>query len=131
LLKFRELLMGELPLRLNPSSLPPARGYSQLAEARGRLFYIAGQVAVAADGTLVGAGDFAAQLEQVFRNLDIAVREAGGCFADMVKLNYYCVAGVDRTLLAHVPRVRAQYTGTAPPPASTFVLVAGWRAKHG
>lgn len=77
------------------------------------------------DGTLVGPGDFVVQLEQVFRNLDIAVREAGGRFSDVVKLNYYCHQSVDRSLLRNVSIVRDRYVDTARPPASTFIFVAG------
>jgi enamine deaminase RidA (YjgF/YER057c/UK114 family) len=117
--------MSALPLRASPPSLHPSNGFSHLAEARGRLVYVSGQVAVAPDGALVGKDDFVAQLEQVFRNLDIAVREAGARFADVVKLNYFCVSSVDRSLLPNVARVRDQYADTARPPASTFVFVAG------
>jgi enamine deaminase RidA (YjgF/YER057c/UK114 family) len=125
LCRYLEPPMSNLPLRLSPATLPPARGYSQLSEARGRLFYISGQVSVAADGTLVGAGDFVAQLEQVFRNLDTAVREVGGTFADVVKLNYYCVESIPRDQLPHLARVRDRYIDAARPPASTFVYIAG------
>jgi enamine deaminase RidA (YjgF/YER057c/UK114 family) len=31
----------------------------------------------------------------VFKNLDAAVRAAGGTFHDIVKINNYCVASVD------------------------------------
>jgi enamine deaminase RidA (YjgF/YER057c/UK114 family) len=117
--------MNELSVRANPASLPPSTGVSQLAQACGPWMYIAGQVAVAANGLLVDEGDFIAQLEQVFRNLDIAVREAGARFADVVKLNYYCVESVDRSLLPHVARVRDRYVDTSRPPASTFVFVPG------
>jgi enamine deaminase RidA (YjgF/YER057c/UK114 family) len=45
-------------------------GYSHVVEVRGgRTLYIAGQLAVDKDGTLVGAGDFRAQVKQVFENL--------------------------------------------------------------
>jgi enamine deaminase RidA (YjgF/YER057c/UK114 family) len=117
--------MKNLPLRSSPATLPPTVGWSQLAEARGRLVYISGQVAETPDGTLVGKGDFAAQVEQVFRNLDIAVREAGAKFSNVVKLNYYVVQSVDRSLLMHFRQVRDRYIDAARPPASTFVIVAG------
>jgi enamine deaminase RidA (YjgF/YER057c/UK114 family) len=117
--------MNDLPMRLNPPSLPPSIGASQIAEARGRLAFISGQVSVSADDALVGAEDFAAQVEQVFRNLDIAAREAGASFRDVIKLNYFCLDRVDRALLSHISRVRDAYVDTARPPASTFVFVAG------
>jgi enamine deaminase RidA (YjgF/YER057c/UK114 family) len=117
--------MTEPPLRSSPESLPPTIGYSHLAEARGRLIFISGQVPHDAAGQLVGGDDFAAQLEQVFRNLDIAVREAGGTFADVVKLTYFCHATVDRARLPELRRVRDAYVDTARPPASSLLFVAG------
>jgi len=41
------------------------------------LVFISGQVAVTKDDTSVGSADFVAQLEQTFRNLDVAVVD--GC----------------------------------------------------
>lgn len=113
------------PMRLNPPSLPPPVGFSHISEGSGRLVWISGQVPRMPDGRHVGAGDFLTQLEQVFRNLDIAVREAGGRFADVVKLNYYCHQSVERSLLRHVSIVRDRYVDVARPPASTFAFVAG------
>lgn len=114
-----------LPLRLNPPTLPPPVGFSHLSEGQGRLIWISGQVPRNAKGEMVGAGDFAAQLEQVFSNLDVAIREAGGRFADVVKLNYYCHQSVDRSLLRNVNLIRDRYVDLARPPASTFIFVAG------
>ena len=112
-------------MRLNPPTLPPPVGFSHLSEGRGRLVWISGQVPRNARGQLVGEGDFAAQVEQVFRNLAVAVEEAGGRFADVVKLNYYCHESVDRSLLRHVNLVRDRHVDTTRPPASTFIFVPG------
>ena len=71
----------------SPASLPPPVGYSHIAKVnKGTIVYIAGQVSSDASGNLVGEGDFDAQVEQVFRNLRIAVEAAGGTMADIVKL---------------------------------------------
>ena len=89
----------------NPKTMPPPTGYSQIAEVtKGKLVLIAGQVPHDADDKLVGEGDFDAQVEQVFKNLDAAVRAAGGTFKDVVKINNYCVASVDPEQLADLPR---------------------------
>jgi len=116
--------MSEL-LRANPPGLPVTPGSSQIAKAHGRLVFISGQVAVTADDEHVGAGDFSVQLEQVFRNLDTAVRAAGGRFEDITKLNYFCLDSVDRALLPEVRRIRDSYIDVERPPASTFVFVSG------
>ncbi|MBI4013965.1 MAG: RidA family protein [Candidatus Rokubacteria bacterium] len=55
----------------------------------GRLVFVAGKVAVDADGQLVGAGDIAAQAAQVYRNLEAVLREAGCTFRDVVKLSTF------------------------------------------
>ena len=82
----------------SPKTMPPPTGYSQIAEVtKGKLVLIAGQVAHDTSGNLVGENDFGAQVEQVFKNLDAAVRAAGGTFKDIVKINNYCVASVDPT----------------------------------
>ena len=109
----------------NPDTMAkPAAGYSQVAEVTGgKVVYIAGQIALDASGNLVGKDDFRAQVEQVFKNLDAAVQATGGSFHDVVKLNYYCVAGVDPAAIAQVREVRDKYVNTQNPPASTFVVV--------
>ena len=113
----------------NPSGLPVTSGSSQVAEASGRLLFISGQVAVTEDDKLVGKDDFVAQLEQSFRNVDVAVRAAGGTFKDIVKLNYFCLDSVDRALLSEVRRVRDSYVSADYAPASTFVFVSGLARK--
>src|SRR5262249_16161641 len=71
-------------------------GYSHIVEVRGgRTLYIAGQLALDADGKLVGAGDFRAQIKQVFANLNTRLGEAGASSRDIVKLNYYLTDASD------------------------------------
>ena len=72
---------------------------------------------------MVGRDDFLAQAEQVFRNIKAAVEAVGGSFSDVVKLNYYCVEAVDRSLILQVLKVRDQFVDTKNPPISTFVVV--------
>ena len=83
-----------MPLQsIQPANLWDASPYlfSQVvrAEAPRAWVFIAGQVALAADGTLVGAGDIDAQLSQVFANLRIAVEAAGGTLKDIACLTVY------------------------------------------
>ncbi len=116
----------------NPKTLPPPTGYSQIAEVtKGKIVLIAGQVAHDAAGNLVGENDFGAQVEQIFKNLDAAVRAAGGTFKDIVKINNYCVASVDPAEIATYRKVRDRYFDMKAPPTSTFVYVSrlvrpGW-----
>src|SRR5258708_29781238 len=87
--------MRELRLS-NPSTIHKPVGYSHVAEiGNGKLIFVAGQVALDADGALVGRDDYAAQVRQVFANLSAALSAAGATFHDVVKLNYYGVDSVD------------------------------------
>jgi enamine deaminase RidA (YjgF/YER057c/UK114 family)/quinol monooxygenase YgiN len=114
------------PARLfDPDGLPPSPGFSQVADVRpGRLLYFSGQVPRNASGDLVGAGDYRAQLEQVFANLDTALRGAGATFADVVKLNYYAVDSIEPAQQRHTVEVRDRYVNAKAPPVSTFVFVS-------
>ena len=77
---------------INPDGLPDAGIYHQAAMASGtRLVFIAGQVARTADGTKVGEGDLAAQVEQCYLNLGTALAAAGATFDDVAKLTVYLV----------------------------------------
>jgi enamine deaminase RidA (YjgF/YER057c/UK114 family) len=77
---------------IDPSGLSHPHGYHHVAVATGtRLVFVAGQTARIADGSLVGEGDLAAQIEQVYVNLDIAMRAAGGSFDDITRLVMYLV----------------------------------------
>ena len=109
----------------NPATIHKPNGYSHVAEVvSGRTVYIAGQVALDKDGQVVGKDDFAAQVQQVFANIGEALQSAGGSFADVVKLNYFCVDRVDRSQLAVVRSTRDRYVNTQAPPVSTFVFVS-------
>ena len=102
-------------------TLPPAAGYSQVAVVtKGRLIYIAGQVAMDSSGKLVGPGDFRAQVKQTFENLKAALAAGGATFDNVVKLNSYFV---DVKQAPVFREVRDQYVNLANPPVSTAVEV--------
>jgi reactive intermediate/imine deaminase len=106
---------------LNPDTLPQPSGYTHVVESTGgRTVYISGQIALDAQGNLVGAGDMAAQAEQVFANLRAALAAANASFADLVKLTYYLV---DIVQIQAVRDVRDRYIDAARYPASTAVEV--------
>ena len=117
---------------ISPKTLIPPAGYSHIAKVnRGTIVYLAGQVSSDASGKLIGEGNFEAQLEQVFRNLKIAVEAAGGTMADIVKLNIYLVAAVDQAEVPKLRAIRNRYVNVENPPASTLVVVSrlarpGW-----
>jgi reactive intermediate/imine deaminase len=98
----------------------PAR-YSHIAKVNhGTIVYLSGQVPSDASGNLIGEGDFEAQVEQVFRNLKIAIEAAGGTMADIVKLTVYLC---DMGHVREVSAARARYF-SPPYPASTMIEVS-------
>ena len=78
---------------VNTSSAPqPIGAYSQAMEVKaGSLVYVAGQVALDVNGTLVGAGDLAAQARQVFDNIGQVLAGAGAGFSNVVEFTTYLV----------------------------------------
>ena len=109
--------------RTNPPTLSKPTGYTHVVETVGvgKTVYISGQIAYDAGGNVVGAGDMKAQAEQVFKNLETALKAAGATFADVVKMNSYIT---DMSKVQAVRDVRARYFADATP-ASTFVEVKG------
>ncbi|MBR1267617.1 RidA family protein [Bradyrhizobium sp. AUGA SZCCT0222] len=116
----------------SPPTLPPPTGYSHIAKVnKGTLVYVAGQVSADASGKMVGEGNFEAQVEQVFKNLKLALEAAGATMADIVKLNTYLVAEVSQDDLPKMRAIRDRYLNKEKPPASTLVVVSrlarpGW-----
>jgi enamine deaminase RidA (YjgF/YER057c/UK114 family) len=113
---------------INPEGLSRPLTYTQVVEVvvPGRTIYVAGQLGTDRDGKLVG-GDFRAQAEQVFKNLQLALASVGASCADIVKLNSYLAD------IAHLPilrEVRARYLDAAALPASTTLAVTGF-AREG
>jgi reactive intermediate/imine deaminase len=108
--------------RTNPPNLSKPTGYAHVVEATGpvKTVYIAGQIALDKDGKLVGGTDMKAQAEQVYANLETALKAAGAKFSDVVKMNTYIT---DMAKAPAVREVRARYFGETVP-ASTLVQVA-------
>jgi enamine deaminase RidA (YjgF/YER057c/UK114 family) len=106
---------------INPPTMFTPPGYTHVVEITGgRMVFIAGQVAIDRAGTIVGPGDFRAQAEQVFANLQAALTAVDADFAHVVKLNFYLV---DMGQLPLLREVRDRYINTQQPPASTAVEV--------
>jgi reactive intermediate/imine deaminase len=107
---------------LSPDTLPRPFGYSHVVDApASRIVYLSGQVPLDAAGNLVGEGDFAAQVRQVFENLTAALATADASWSDVVKLNYYVR---DIGEVAALRAIRDEYVNAEQPPASTLVEVS-------
>jgi len=111
--------------RINPPELGEPPGYSQIMEvAAGRLFFIAGQTALNAAGEVVGKGDFATQVEQVFYNLGVALKAVRCTAANLVKLTVFMR---DMNNLDAYREARNRFFATVNPPAApaiTFIEVS-------
>jgi 2-iminobutanoate/2-iminopropanoate deaminase len=109
--------------QVNPWSWQDQFGYSQAwrVDNAQSVVFLAGQVALSADGKLVGEGDFAAQCRQVFENLQAVLDQAGATFDNVVKVTVYLP---DITNLPEYRRVKGEFV-TGQQPASTAIEVKG------
>jgi enamine deaminase RidA (YjgF/YER057c/UK114 family) len=110
---------------INPDTLAKSPRYSHVAVvSEGRMIFISGEVAMGPDGKLVGEGDFKAQAQQVFRNLQAALASAGATPDDVVSINTYMLRLSD---MDDYRAARSAFFAArkSPPPTSTTVAVAG------
>jgi enamine deaminase RidA (YjgF/YER057c/UK114 family) len=80
--------------RVNPETLPAARGFSHAVVSSGRIAHLAGQTALGGDGRIV-AGDVVVQFEQALANLLAALAACGGRPDQLASLTVYVVDIVD------------------------------------
>jgi enamine deaminase RidA (YjgF/YER057c/UK114 family) len=91
---------------INPEDLPAPSTYGQVVVATGsRLVFVAGQEPEDEHGKLVGAGDLAAQAQQVFANVGRALAAAGARPEQVTKLTIY-VVGHRREYLPVIEQAR-------------------------
>lgn len=98
----------------------PIGPYSQAVRA-GNTVYVSGQIPLDASGTLVGAGDIAAQTEQVMKNLTAVLAAAGLGLTDVVKCSIFVT---DLGDFATINKVYGTYFADATAPARETVEVS-------
>ena len=108
---------------INPPDLatPPSNIYNHVVKV-GTTVYISGQVSRDMNGRTSHVGDPEAQIREVWANLEIAVKAAGGSLKDIVKTTTYVVGA------ENLGKIRAARLSLLPPdgrPTSTTLLVAG------
>ncbi|HXU89204.1 MAG TPA: RidA family protein [Methylomirabilota bacterium] len=98
---------------VRPRTLPKPAGFSYGYEVKsGRLLFVAGQVAVDAEGRIVGRGDLVAQFRQTCANIHAVLSAAGGEMTDLVKLTIYVLDVAEyRKNLKAIGEVYREYFG--------------------
>ncbi len=104
-------------IRLDPDPYEPYR-LSQGFRV-GDLLFVSGQAAIDEAGQVVGAGDFDAQAEQVFRNLARVLEAGGSSLENVVKVTIFLT---DMGNFPKIVELRGRWF-TPPYPADTIVEV--------
>ncbi|HTM32121.1 MAG TPA: RidA family protein [Vicinamibacterales bacterium] len=112
-------VFGQALQRINPPGLSTPATYSHIVKA-GKTLYIAGQVGADASGKIAGE-TMVQQLEQVFKNIEIALKSQGADFSHVARITIY-TTDIDAVRAPEAAAVRAKYLG-ANRPASTLVGV--------
>ena len=114
------------PPAADPPEAAPAQGlYSHVGCMEGgKLYFLAGQLSVGADGAVVGAGDFDAQFHQVFGNLKDVLAGLDLDIRSVIKFTTYLVHSQDipsfmRLRAAHFP----EWFGGEIFPPNTLLIV--------
>ena len=98
--------------------------HSQAIRA-GDFLFVSGQAAIGDDGEIVGIGDFDAQAERAFHNLERVLRAGGSSLAQVVKVTIFLT---DMANFRKIIELRRRYF-SAPYPADTLVEVSSLFSK--
>jgi enamine deaminase RidA (YjgF/YER057c/UK114 family) len=100
-------------------------GFAHAVSVAGPLAFVSGQVALDADGALVGPGDLAAQTRQALANLHAIIRALGADWPDVARFGWYVL---DASAVQVIREVRDEMIrpvlGDRANPASSLVQVA-------
>ncbi|MGH8728408.1 MAG: RidA family protein [Burkholderiales bacterium] len=105
-------------ITIDPDPYEPfrlAQGYRA-----GDFLFISGQAAIDASGRIVGIGDFDAQAQQAFENLDRVLRAGGSSLKNVIKVTIFLT---DMSNFDKIVELRGKWF-TAPYPADTIVEVS-------
>lgn len=106
---------------VDPPGLAPSPGYTHAVVRRGTPVFVTGQIALDEHGRLVGGGDIAAQVAQVWRNIALACAGVGATLDDIVKITTYATS---RSHLEAIADERRKHFQPGAFPASTFLVVS-------
>ena len=86
----------------------------------GELLFVSGQAAIDERGQLVGVGDFDAQAEQAFRNLERVLDAGGSSLRDVAKVTIFLT---DMSNFARIVELRGKWF-SEPYPADSIIQVS-------
>jgi enamine deaminase RidA (YjgF/YER057c/UK114 family) len=109
---------------LNPAGMRTNPAFTNVVVTSGpvKTLYIGALDAADESGAIVGKGDIGAQTEQIFRNLDVALRGGGATLEHVVLWRIYIVAG--HAPLPAIEVFQRVWGHRRHPPANTVVYVA-------
>ena len=110
---------------INPDGLNKNPAFSNVIVVSGnaKTVYVGGQDAVDASGQIVGKGDLKVQVEQVLKNLEIALEAGGAKLEHVIKWNLYVVQG--QSLREGYSAFQGLAMEQPKPPAISMAFVAG------
>lgn len=121
-MKFLHVKMATREL-INPPELFSPPGFSHIAVGTGaRLVFVAGQVALAPDFTIVGGDDLEAQTRAAMESVAIALRAGGAGFEHVVRRTIYTLRPTE---FEAIGRGIEAVTGSAAHPPQTIIGVSG------
>lgn len=103
----------------------PLGAYSHAVSAKPRrLLFIAGQVAVDGTNQIIGQNDFAAQMEQVYKNIGAILESAGASFENIVEYTTYMVREQDLPLFYEKRKeIFSRIHGDGAYPTNTLLVI--------
>ena len=107
--------------RSNPSALANPPGYSHVVKD-GTTIYVAGQLARNNKGETVGEGNFAAQAEQAFKNVQAALESVGSDMHHIMKMNVFMTHRED---IPEYRVIKSKFVPDNDLPVSTLILCSG------
>lgn len=100
----------------------PVGPYNQAIAATGEMLFVAGQIPLDPHtGEIVGAGDITQQTEQVMKNMEAILQQAGATWENVVKTSVFLS---DLTNFVPMNQVYARYFNEETAPARACVEVS-------
>ena len=113
--------MSQQAIRIKPDPDPYEAFRLAQAYRVDNMIYVSGQAAINMEGEVVGEGDFDAQADQVFENLQAVLRAGGSDLSKIVKVTIFLK---DMGNFNKIIGLREKYF-TPPYPADTIVEITG------